>query len=178
MALPIRLIWHLQMPRTQKLGIIALFGIGTILITIATLRVVQIGSKAQSSSQPSASWLALWGTIECAIAVVIGCCPAFVSLIRNRVSPSVSYNTQGFVRQAEGTGSARGASSAGGPDSMKLKSIDASVTRSRSDGEAEAGEAGEPQFEMMNGGRDVVEDYVVDRPEGKRKIRVRRGAAG
>lgn len=177
MALPIRLIWHLQMPRTQKLGIIALFGIGTILITIATLRVVQIGSKAQSSSQPSASWLALWGTIECAIAVVIGCCPAFVSLIRNRVSPSVSYNTQGFVRQQE-AGSARAASSSGGPDSVKLKSIDTSVTRSRSDAETDVVEAEGSRFEMMNGGRDVVEDYVVDRPEGRKKIRVRRGAAG
>lgn len=67
MALPIRLIWNLQMPRGEKMGIMALFGIGSILITVATLRVAQIGSKSQSSSTPSASWLALWGIVECSI---------------------------------------------------------------------------------------------------------------
>ncbi|KAF2023384.1 hypothetical protein EK21DRAFT_10417, partial [Setomelanomma holmii] len=82
MALPLRLIWTLTMPVTQKVGVLALFGIGTILIAIATLRVAQIGGKAQSSSQPLASWLALWVVIETSIAVVIGCCPAFVALIR------------------------------------------------------------------------------------------------
>ncbi|CAO2647058.1 Nn.00g079800.m01.CDS01 [Neocucurbitaria sp. VM-36] len=176
MGLPIRLIWNLQMPRTQKIGVMTLFGIGTILITIATLRVVQIGSKAQSSSQPSASWLALWGIIECSIAVIIGCCPSFVSLIRNRTTPGVSYNTQGFVRQREEIAQA---DSKEGPDSVKLKSINTSVTKSNaSKSELDFVEADGSQFRLVNGGRDVVEDIVVERPEGRKKIRVRRGAAG
>ncbi|KAJ4377189.1 hypothetical protein N0V83_000012 [Neocucurbitaria cava] len=173
MALPMRLIWNLQMPRTQKFGVIALFAIGTILITIATLRVVQIGSKAQSSSQPSASWLALWGIIECSIAIVIGCCPSFVSLIRNRVSPGVSYNTQGFVRQRE-----QGAQTdSNSPDSVKLKSVHTSVTKSNaSNSDLGFIEADGSQFQLVNGGRDLVEDIVVERPEGRKKIRIRRGS--
>lgn len=163
------------MARTQKFGVIALFAIGTILITIATLRVVQIGYKAQSSSQPSASWLALWGIIECSIAIVIGCCPSFVSLIRNRVSPGVSYNTQGFVRQRE-----EGAQTdSNSPDSVKLKSIHTSVTKSNeSQSDLDFIEADGSQFQLVNGGRDLVEDIVVERPEGRKKIRVRRGATG
>jgi hypothetical protein len=104
MILPIRLIWNLQMPKAQKFGVIGLFSIGIVLIAAATLRVAQVGGKARSSSMPSSSWIALWGVIECSIAVIIGCCPAYVTLIRNYTTPTVSYNTQGFVRHKEGDG--------------------------------------------------------------------------
>jgi hypothetical protein len=174
MALPIRLIWNLQMPRTQKLGIMTLFGIGVVLVAVATLRVAQIGGKAQSSSQPSASWLALWGVIECSIAVIIGCCPAFVILIRNHTTPSVSYNTQGFVRQRE-----PGEESGSGPDSVKLNSIVTTHTGRRSVGLKEAGwkDADGSHFEFAGPReRDVVQELVEETPAGKKKIRVRRGA--
>ena len=182
MALPIRLIWNLQMPRTQKLGIIGLFGIGLILTAVATLRVAQIGGKAQSSSQPSASWLALWGIIECSIAVIIGCCPAFVTLIRNHTTPSVSYNTQGFVRQRE-----EGEGKDGNPDSVKLSSIvttsnatkstDVS-TKSTSSKEAGWEDVDGSQFELVTRprDRDVVEELEEETPTGRKKVRVRRGA--
>lgn len=181
MALPIRLIWNLQMPRTQKFGIVGLFGVGIILIAIATLRVAQIGGKAQSSSQPSASWLALWGVIECSIAIIIGCCPAFVILIRNHTTPSVSYNTQGFVRQREGD------EGNGNPRDVKLNSIvttsngakstDAS-NKSTSSKEAGWEEVDGSQFELVTGpmDRDVVEELEEETPMGKKKIKVRRGA--
>ena len=179
MALPIRLIWNLQMPRTQKLGIVALFGIGVILIAVATLRVAQIGGKAQSSSQPSASWLALWGVIETSIAVIIGCCPAFVTLIRNHTTPSVSYNTQGFVRQREG-----GESRDCGPDNVKLDAIVTGDSKAGSSTESATSKDGnwpsrpETRQEMMVGpnDRDVVDEVVEETPMGKKKIRIRRGA--
>jgi hypothetical protein len=178
MALPIRLIWNLQMPRTQKLGIVALFGIGIILIAVATLRVAQIGGKAQSSSQPSASWLALWGVIETSIAVIIGCCPAFVTLIRNHTTPSVGYNTQGFVRQREG-GESRGS-----PDNVKLNAIATGDSKAGSSTESATSKDGnwpsrpETRQEMMVGpnDRDVVDEVVEETPMGKKKIRIRRGA--
>lgn len=173
MALPIRLIWNLQMPRTQKAGIMALFGIGTILITVATLRVVQIGTKAQSSSQPSASWLALWGVIECSIAVIIGCCPAFVSLIRNRTSPSISYDTQGFVRQPENSAQ----TDSKGPDGVKLNTITTTDATKSNSSKSEMGfeEVNGSQFALVNGGRDLVENRVEERSAGPKKIRMRRG---
>lgn len=64
MLLPIRLIWHLQMPRGQKISVGALFCTGFICILFATIRVVQIGMKAGSNTTPSSSWLALWAVVE------------------------------------------------------------------------------------------------------------------
>ncbi|KAF2821969.1 hypothetical protein CC86DRAFT_410364 [Ophiobolus disseminans] len=181
MALPIRLIWNLQMPRTQKFGIIGLFGIGVILIAIATLRVAQIGGKARSASQPSASWLALWGVIECSIAVIIGCCPAFVILIRNHTTPSVSYNTQGFVRQRDGsegngsTGDVKMNSIVGSSHAAKSTKVSNKSTSSK---EAGWEDKDGSQFELVTGPpeRDVVEELEEDTPMGRKKIRVRRGA--
>jgi hypothetical protein len=174
MALPIRLIWTLQMPRTQKLGIVGLFGIVLILIAVATLRVAQIGGKAQSSSQPSASWLALWGVIECSIAVIIACCPAFVTLIRHHTSPAVTRDARGFVRQREG-----GKGDGCGPDEVKLNSIVTGESKGESERSKEAGlEAGASRAESApeQESRDVVDEVIADTPMGKKKIRVRRGA--
>jgi hypothetical protein len=75
MFLPLGLIWKLQRPRAQKIGIGALFCVSWICIVAATIRVVSIGVKSGSSSTPSSTWLAFWAVIESSIAVIIGCCP-------------------------------------------------------------------------------------------------------
>ena len=79
MFLPLRLIWNLQRPTSQKAGIAGLFCVGWICITFATIRVVQIGVKAGNKSTPSSSWLALWAIVESAVAVMVGCCPGLYS---------------------------------------------------------------------------------------------------
>ncbi|KAK7703726.1 hypothetical protein SLS57_010833 [Botryosphaeria dothidea] len=114
MALPLRLIWNLQMPRAEKIGIGALFCSGFVCIVIAVLRVVQIGVKSRNST-PSSTWLALWAEVEAAIAVVIGCCPAFAAFWRTKRSESKGYGKAKEVRSAEsgrsggGGGGAQGA---------------------------------------------------------------------
>ncbi|OCT54352.1 hypothetical protein CLCR_00860 [Cladophialophora carrionii] len=79
MFLPLRLIWNLQRPTAQKVGIGGLFCVGWVCITFATIRVVQIGVKANNSSTPSSSWLALWAIVESAVTVIVGCCPGLYS---------------------------------------------------------------------------------------------------
>ena len=66
MFLPIGLIWRLQMPLKQKLGLGALFGLGWVCIVVAIIRVKQLGSTVHDS-QPKTTWLALWGIVETAI---------------------------------------------------------------------------------------------------------------
>jgi hypothetical protein len=175
MALPIRLIWNLRMPRTQKYGVVGLFCIGLVLIIAATLRVAQVGGKARSSSTPSSSWLALWGVIECTIAVIIGCCPTFVTLIRNHTTPAVSYNTQGFVRQKEDGNSASNDVKLG---SMLTGSNANSSNKSTVSKERGWEEVDGSQFELVSGprNRDVVEELEEETPQGRKKIKVRRGA--
>ncbi|EEH17894.1 hypothetical protein PABG_00457 [Paracoccidioides brasiliensis Pb03] len=86
MALPSKLLWSLRLPLAQKLSVASIFSIGFICIIVATVRVVQIGSKAKNSSTPSSSWLAFWGIIETGIAVIIGCLPALAIIYRKERS--------------------------------------------------------------------------------------------
>jgi len=99
MALPIQLVWNLQMARGQKAAVIALFASGFICMAFATLRVAQIGIKSENNTSPSPTWLALWTIVENAIAICIGCCPAFAILYRRSLAPHVSYDTSGYIRQ-------------------------------------------------------------------------------
>ncbi|KAJ5159089.1 uncharacterized protein N7500_008740 [Penicillium coprophilum] len=99
MILPVRLIWNLQMKLRQKMSIGGLFCFGWICIIISTIRVVQLGET--DNGVPAPSWLALWGTIEASIAVMIGCCPGLYRVVKTVVSPSKksypydSYNLRG-----------------------------------------------------------------------------------
>jgi hypothetical protein len=99
MSLPIKLVWGLQLARCKKLAVIALFASGFVCITFATVRVVQIDTRTASDTSPSPTRLALWTVIESAIAICIGCGPAFVSLYRTTHAPSVSYDTNGYIRR-------------------------------------------------------------------------------
>jgi hypothetical protein len=66
MILPIALVWNLQMPRNQKLGVAGLFLLAWICIAVAIIRVKELGSTAKNST-PKTSWLALWGIVETSI---------------------------------------------------------------------------------------------------------------
>ncbi|KAG9194878.1 hypothetical protein G6011_04913 [Alternaria panax] len=101
MALPIQLVWNLQMARGKKIAVVALFASGIVCMAFATLRVVQIGIKSENSTAPSPTWLALWTLVENAIAICIGCCPAFAILYRSSHTPHVSYDTNGYVRHSQ-----------------------------------------------------------------------------
>ncbi|KAH7147732.1 hypothetical protein DER46DRAFT_704228 [Fusarium sp. MPI-SDFR-AT-0072] len=79
MLLPLRLIVTLQMPLSRKCSIAGLFGLGWICIIASTVRVTQIG---QPGGQPTVPWLALWGTIEAAIAVIIVTGPGLYRLTK------------------------------------------------------------------------------------------------
>ncbi|KAF4556443.1 Hypothetical protein D9617_1g083210 [Elsinoe fawcettii] len=75
MILPLGLIRKAKMPLRQKVSIGFVICLVAVCITIATIRVVEIGRTITRYSQPSATWLALWGTIELSLAVIIGSCP-------------------------------------------------------------------------------------------------------
>ncbi|KAK7547085.1 hypothetical protein BKA81DRAFT_331784 [Phyllosticta paracitricarpa] len=92
MVLPIRLIWNLQMPRSEKIGIGGLFCAALVCVLFAILRVVQVGVKSKSNSTPSSSWLALWAIIESSVAVWIGCCPAFAAFWRTKRQATRGYS--------------------------------------------------------------------------------------
>ncbi|XP_014560490.1 hypothetical protein COCVIDRAFT_88942 [Bipolaris victoriae FI3] len=104
MALPIWLTWSLQMPRRKKISMLCLFGTGFVCILFACLRVTQVAvnaSKPEAVDAPlDPTWLAIWGMVECSIAVIIGCCPAF-AVLTNSARTKASYDSHGYRRQAD-----------------------------------------------------------------------------
>ena len=127
MLLPIRLVWNLQVPRGQKIAIIALFASGFVCIAFATLRVVQIGRQTSDNNTPNPTWLALWTVIETSIAICIGCCPAFAILYRATRTPHISYDTHGYCRHTQsqsGAGQFR-------PDVIRMNTVSVGASRSR-----------------------------------------------
>ncbi|OAL45166.1 hypothetical protein IQ07DRAFT_661946 [Pyrenochaeta sp. DS3sAY3a] len=105
MFLPIRLTWNLQMPKAQKMGVFVLFGSGFVCIAFATLRVIQLGVDGRGrTTTPEPKWMLLWTVLECSMAVIIGCSPAFAILIRNKINSTKksSYNAQGYIKQGTG----------------------------------------------------------------------------
>ncbi|KAI4624471.1 hypothetical protein J4E83_004146 [Alternaria metachromatica] len=102
MFLPIRLIWNLQMEKPKKIGCGLLFASGLVCILFSTIRIVQVGQDGRPRS-PDPKWLTMWTIIECSTAIIIGCCPGLASAVpksRFRRTDSISYDTQGYVRQS------------------------------------------------------------------------------
>lgn len=100
MILPIRVVWNLQVPRCQKIAIIALFASGSLCIAFATLRVIQIARQSKGTIDPNPVWLALWSAIETCVAVCIGCCPTYACVWKSARTQRVSYDTHGYQRYA------------------------------------------------------------------------------
>ena len=64
MALPLRLLWNLQINRQQKTALAAIFSLGFIIIIFAIVRVVETSA---SIHHVDPVWLALWSMIEAGI---------------------------------------------------------------------------------------------------------------
>jgi len=86
MFLPLAVIRNLQVARPKKIGVGILFSIGWICIVFAIIRVVKLG---EGQGQFIPGWLAMWGTIEGAVAVMVGCGPGLY------ISAKEAYKTRG-----------------------------------------------------------------------------------
>ena len=90
MAIPISLIWNLQINLMEKLGIGLAFCAGFATIVVAFLRAFMLeksGKDLQNVKQlVDVTWLCFWASIECCIAVVVNCLPSFAVLVRTKVN--------------------------------------------------------------------------------------------
>lgn len=112
------------MPLTQKLSIGALFCLGFVCIAVATIRVKELGSTI-NNTQPSTTWLALWGIVESSIgtvtthllvscisnilpAVIIGCGPGLYRKAKTIYQTRHgSRPSRGYVQYANSNSGAR-----------------------------------------------------------------------
>ena len=63
MALPLNLLYHLQITLRQKAGLASVFALGAIVIVVAIVRASQIGGRLRSDSV----LLTVWSLIESTI---------------------------------------------------------------------------------------------------------------
>ncbi|KAL3419256.1 hypothetical protein PVAG01_09478 [Phlyctema vagabunda] len=84
MAIPIRLLWNLRISTIEKVSLCIVFTVGIITMVFAIVRVVSLDSSV-SGGQVSTTWLIFWAAIEGAVAIIVGCLPAFAIFLRGRL---------------------------------------------------------------------------------------------
>ncbi|KAK2806809.1 hypothetical protein FQN50_005671 [Emmonsiellopsis sp. PD_5] len=77
MALPIAALPSLQLDRRKKVGLGIIFGLGFIIICVAVVRMTQV----VRGGAVDLVGLAIWGAVETATAIVVGCLPPLKSLV-------------------------------------------------------------------------------------------------
>ncbi|KAJ8113343.1 hypothetical protein OPT61_g4508 [Boeremia exigua] len=127
MLLPIRVVWKLQVPRGQKIAIVALFSSGLVCIAFATLRLIQVGRQSGDTYSPNPTWLSLWTVIEGSVAICIGCGPAFVVFYQAARNTNASSNTDGYHRYTH----SRSENSQLRPDVIRMNTVSVGTGRAR-----------------------------------------------
>ncbi len=101
MAIPISLIWNLQINFIEKLDIGITFSAGLATVIVAFLRAFLLdksGKDQKVGTVVDITWLCFWAAIECCIAVCVNCMPSFAILVRTKVHEHRSGGTypQGY----------------------------------------------------------------------------------
>lgn len=100
MVLPLNIIRKLQRSRREKAGVAALFCIGIICIVTATIRVIKLG---EGDGQFIPAWLAMWGSIEAAIVILVGCAPALYITLKEVQKSRTQRMTSSKTKSPSGT---------------------------------------------------------------------------
>ncbi|GFF22476.1 hypothetical protein IFM61606_08501 [Aspergillus udagawae] len=96
LIMPMPLISHLQLPRMQKVALMAVFAVGLLVVITSILRLSSLRTVAQS---PDTSYsnvgAAYWTAAECNVAIICACLPflrPLISRIFPRLLSTKSYN--------------------------------------------------------------------------------------
>ena len=63
MAIPLRLLWNLQISLAKKISAMAVMGVGIVTMVCAIIRTSSLSGFAKAGPIP-VSWIALWAAIE------------------------------------------------------------------------------------------------------------------
>jgi hypothetical protein len=85
LMLPLPLVWGLQLPLTQKLSLLPVFGIGIFIVTVSSLRLHALIATPQSDITYDLEGT-LWTIIEFNLAVVCACLPS-IRIILAKIFP-------------------------------------------------------------------------------------------
>ncbi|KAL9002678.1 MAG: hypothetical protein Q9188_004404 [Gyalolechia gomerana] len=77
MAIPIGMLWKVQMSLRKKLALVGIFSLAVITTIFAIVRVTSISALTH---QPETSWSYMWSSIEVCVAIIVACLASFRSL--------------------------------------------------------------------------------------------------
>lgn len=112
-ALPLPVLWRLQLQMRQKLALTAIFALGFFVTVIQVIRIFTISRlRNYADSQP----IVIWSIVEISLATMISCIPTYGPLFRSLAINFSSYRNRpsgpsygvGFTRR-HGTGTVSGA---------------------------------------------------------------------
>ncbi|KAG2418892.1 hypothetical protein HFD88_001994 [Aspergillus terreus] len=87
-ALPMPVLWQLQLRLRQKIALVGLFALGFFITIIQIFRIFTIKNlKTYTDSEP----ILLWSTIEISLGVIIACIPTYGPLFKSFASNINSY---------------------------------------------------------------------------------------
>lgn len=86
MAMPLKLLYNVQISFRQKLALSGVFSMGMVIVVFSIIRAVQVTTTARNDT----FLLAFWGVLESTVAVIVGCLPPFKSLFTNVGSTKAS----------------------------------------------------------------------------------------
>ncbi|KAG0650869.1 hypothetical protein D0Z07_2442 [Hyphodiscus hymeniophilus] len=92
MAMPVKLIYNLQISLKQKAGLVCVFSLCFVMIVFAVIRAKQV---LVDQYFVNLVLLETWSTLASSISVIVGCLPAFKSLITNRTGTRHSNHGSG-----------------------------------------------------------------------------------
>jgi len=74
MALPLSILYNLNLDTKKRVGLAALFSAGGLIIAFAVIRLIK---TAPAYGHVDAKWLCIMSITECAVAVSVSCTPVF-----------------------------------------------------------------------------------------------------
>lgn len=98
MAMPIKLIYNLQISLKQKAGLVCVFSLCFVMIIFAVIRAKQVLVEQYFVNLVL---LMIWSTLASSISVIVGCLPAFKSLIANRAATRRTNNGYSSARSKD-----------------------------------------------------------------------------
>jgi hypothetical protein len=126
MAMPLRLIYNVQISPKQKLGLVAVFGLGFVMIAFSIVRAKQV---LVDQLFVNLTLLMLWSTLAGTVSLIVGSLPALKLLIARRKGGS-RYGTAGSSNIGSigkptpyGMGSRNGVSMGGVPAQTRQNSV-------------------------------------------------------
>jgi hypothetical protein len=101
LALPLPLVWGLQLPFSQKLSLLPVFGIGIFIVTVSSLRLHALIATPSRDRTYNLEGT-LWTIIEFNLAIVCACLPS-IRILLVRMLPGV-FRGSSLVRHRVGEG--------------------------------------------------------------------------